>query len=88
MFINGDCNWVNLLNDAVLTYNNNVHSTVSMTPVDASNNPDKLNTLLNLPKQQPNLKTAIMSGMLINVIPFLKVTLLTGIENCLKLLKF
>ena len=42
MFINGDGNWVNILNDAVVTYNNNIHSTTNMTPVDASNNPDKV----------------------------------------------
>ena len=42
MFINGDGNWVNNLNDAVTTYNNNIPSTVNMTPVDASNNPYKV----------------------------------------------
>ena len=42
MFINGNGNLVNLLNDAVVTYNNNIHSTINMTPVDASNNPDKV----------------------------------------------
>ena len=42
MFINGDGNWVNILNDAVVTYNNNIHSTINMTPVDTSNNPDKI----------------------------------------------
>ena len=42
MFINGDGNWVNILNDAVVTYYNNIHSTINMTPVDASNNPDKV----------------------------------------------
>ena len=42
MFINGDGNWVNILNDAVVTYNNNFHSTINMTPVVASNNPDKV----------------------------------------------
>ena len=41
MFINGDGNWVNILNDAVVIYNN-IHSTINMTPVDASNNPDKV----------------------------------------------
>ena len=41
MFINGDGNWVNILNDAV-TYKNNIHSTINMTFVDASNNPDKV----------------------------------------------
>ena len=42
MFINGDGNWVKKLNDAVITYNNKIHSTINMTPVDASNNPDKV----------------------------------------------
>ena len=42
MFINGDGNWVNILNDAVVAYNNNIHSSINMTPVDASNNPDKV----------------------------------------------
>ena len=40
MFINGDGNWVNILSDAVIIYNNYIHSTINMTPVDASNNPD------------------------------------------------
>ena len=38
MFINGYGNWVNILKDAVITYNNNIHSIINMTPVDASNN--------------------------------------------------
>ena len=42
MFINGYGNWVNILNGAVVTYNNNVHSTIKMTPVDAFDNPDKV----------------------------------------------
>ena len=42
MFINGDGNWLNILNDAAVTYNNNIHSTIKMTPVDSSNNPDKV----------------------------------------------
>ena len=42
IFINGDGNWVNILNDAVITYKNNIHSTINMTPIDASNNPDKI----------------------------------------------
>ena len=42
MLINGDGNWVNILNDAVTKYNNNFHSTINTTPVDASNNPDKV----------------------------------------------
>ena len=46
MFINGDDNWVNILNDDVATYNNNVYSTVNMTPVDASNNPDKVRYII------------------------------------------
>ena len=46
MSINGDGNWVNILNDAVVAYNNNIHSTINMTPVDASNNLDILYLLL------------------------------------------
>ena len=42
IFIN-DGNWVNILNDAVVTYDNNNHSTIGMTPVDASNNHEKVN---------------------------------------------
>ena len=63
MFINGDGNWVKILNDAVVFYNNNIHSTIKMTPVDASNNPVKLNTMLILPKQHQNLKLVIMLEM-------------------------
>ena len=42
MFNNGNGNWVNILNDAVITYNINIHSTINMTTVDASNIPDKV----------------------------------------------
>ena len=42
LFINGDGNWANILNDAVVTYNNNKHTIIDMTPVDASNSPDKV----------------------------------------------
>ena len=84
MFINGDGNWKNILNDAVVTYNNNIHSTINMSPVDASNNPDKLNTLLVLRILNLNLKLVIMLEMQINLISSLKITLLIGIENCLK----
>ena len=53
MFINGDGNWVNILNDAVVTYNNNIHSTINMTPVDASNNPDKVKYTFSFKKIKP-----------------------------------
>ena len=81
MFINGDGNWVNILNDAVITYNNNIHSTINMTPVDALIIPIKLYThsfigILNL-----NLKLVIMLEMKINVISSLRDTLLIGIES-------
>ena len=56
MFINGDGNWVNILSDAVITYNNNVHSTINMTPVDASNNPDKVKYTFNFKNIKPKLK--------------------------------
>ena len=56
MFINGDSNWVDILNDAVITYNNNIHSTINMTPVDASNNPDKVKYYVNSTKATPKGK--------------------------------
>ena len=56
MFINGDGNWVNILNDAVITYNNNIHSTINMTPVHASNNPDKVKYSFIYRNIKPKLK--------------------------------
>ena len=56
MFINGDGNWVNTLNDAVITYNNNIHSTINMTPVGASNNPDKVKYNFSFENIKPKLK--------------------------------
>ena len=56
MFIKGDGNWVNILNDAVLTYNNNIHSTINMTPVDASKNPDKVKYTFNFKNIKPKFK--------------------------------
>ena len=95
MFINGDGNWVNILNDAVVTSNNNIHSTINMTPVDASNNREKIKYTFNfknfkgkLATPNLNLKLVIMSEMQINVISSLRDTLLIGIENFLKLMKF
>ena len=46
MFINGDGNLENILNDAVITYNSYIHSTINMTTVDASNNPYKVKYIL------------------------------------------
>ena len=56
MFINGDGNWVNILNDAVITYKNSTHSTIDMTPVDASNNPDKVKYYVKSTKATPKFK--------------------------------
>ena len=88
MFINGDGNWLNILNDAFTTYNNNIHSTINMTPVDASNNPDKVKYYVKSTKATQNLMLVIMLEMQINVISSLRDTLLIGIESCLKLMRF
>ena len=57
MFINGDGNWVNILYDAVIRYNNNIHSTINMTPVDASDNPDKVRYIISTStKIEPKFK--------------------------------
>ena len=57
MFINGDCYPVNLLNDAVESNNNNKHSTINMTLVDASSNPEKFRYFISTYlKMKPKLK--------------------------------
>ena len=56
IFINADDNWVNILNDAVITYNNNIHSTINVTPVDAYNNPDKVKHYVKSTKTIPKFK--------------------------------
>ena len=56
MFLNGDGNWVNILNDEVITYNNNIHPTINMTPVDASDNPDKVRYYVKSTKATPKFK--------------------------------
>ena len=56
IFINGDGNWVNILNDAVITYKHNIHSTLNTTPVDASNNPDKVKYYVKSTKATPKFK--------------------------------
>ena len=88
MFIKGGGNWVNLLNDALLTYNKNSHSTINMTPVDASNNRDKVRYTITSTKATPKYKLMITLGILIKVTFSLKDIHLIGIENCLKLTKF
>ena len=42
MFIIGDGNWVFILNDAIVTNNNNIPCNINMAPAVASYNPDKV----------------------------------------------
>ena len=56
MFINGDGNWANIINDAVVTYNNKNYSKIKMTPVDASNNFDNVKYHVKSTKASPKLK--------------------------------
>ena len=58
MFINGDGNWINILNDAVATNNNNILSTIKMTPVDALNNPDNVRYYVKSTKATHKLKVS------------------------------
>ena len=62
MFIIGDVNWVDILNNAVITYNNNIHSTINMTPVDASNYPNKVKYYVNSTKLKPKIKVGDYVG--------------------------
>ena len=50
MIVNLKGNWVNILGDAVITYNSNIHSTIKLTPVDAYNNTDKVRYSFNFKK--------------------------------------
>ena len=87
--INCDGNCVNILNNAVVTYNNSVHSTINTTPVDASKNPDKIRYITSIStKIKPKLKVGDFVRNADKRNTSLKDTLLTGIENCLKLMKF
>ena len=56
IFINGDANWVNILKDAVIIYNNNIHSTINMTTVDSSNYPYKVKYYVKSIKAKPKFK--------------------------------
>ena len=56
MFTNGDGNWVNKINDAVVSYNNNIHSTINVTPVDTSNNPDKVTYTFSFKNIKPKIE--------------------------------
>ena len=57
MFINGDGNRVNISNDAAITYNNNFHSAIIITPFDASYNPEKVRYIISTStKIKPKLK--------------------------------
>ena len=62
MFINGVGNWVKILNDAVIAYNNNIHSTINMTPVDASNNPDNVRYYVKSTKATPKFNVGDYVG--------------------------
>ena len=42
MFINGDGNWVKLLPGVLKIHNNKYHSTIKMTPTQASKNPESV----------------------------------------------
>ena len=53
MFINGDGNWGNILNDFVVTNNNNIHSTINMQPVYASKNLDKVRNTISFKNIKP-----------------------------------
>ena len=56
MFIDGDGNWVSILNDAVIRCNNKTHSTINMTHVAASNDPDKIKYTFSFKKFKPKIK--------------------------------
>ena len=74
----------------------NIHSTVNMTPVDASNNPDKVKYIISTstkikPKGKPGSAQLIVGDSVRNADKrnvFSKEYIITGTENCLKLMNF
>ena len=62
MFSNDDGNWVNILNGAGITYNTSILSTINMTPVAASNNPDKVKYSFIYRNIEPKLKVGDYVG--------------------------
>ena len=56
MFINGDGNWIDLLKDAMIDYNNRFHSTIKMTPAEASGNPENVKYIQTLTEIKPKFK--------------------------------
>ena len=59
-----------------------------MTPVDASNNPDKVKYSFIYRNIKPKLKVVDYVRNADKVISSLRDTLLIGIESCLKLMRF
>ena len=91
MFINGDGNCVNLLNDDIATNKNGIHSTINRTPVDAFKNSDKVKSIITSSKSsytQPKHKVGDYVRNVDKRNIFSKDTHLIGIENFLKLTKF
>ena len=87
-YIKGDGNWVIIFKGAVVTYNNNVHSTINMTAVDASNNPDKVTYIISTSDMiKPKLKIGdyVRNADKRKIVS--KDTLLIRIKNYLKLMK-
>ena len=61
MFISGVDKCVSILNDVVVTYIDNIQSTINMTPVDTSNNPAKFRN---------NISTSIKIKAKLKIIDF------------------
>ena len=54
---NVDANWLTLLNDADVTFNNSTHRTINMSPVDAFN-PTKVRYIITFKNTKPKLKVS------------------------------
>ena len=57
MFFNGDGKWVKIIKDAVIPYNNIIHLTINMTPVDTSNRPENVRYIISFSTEiKPKIK--------------------------------
>ena len=65
MFEDDDANWIDILNPKIKKYNNTVHSSTKMTPIQASKQINEMKVLYNL--QDKRKKTKFKLGDLIRI---------------------
>ena len=88
MFISKDCNLKNILNEAILIYGNNKHSTTNVTLFNANNREKMLDTISLQAKINQYLKMALLRKKPIKVISFEKDIHRIGMVNFSNIFNF